>query len=91
MKTFKYTKIIDRVYLKGSDEYEEVGADFDYEVNDDKLLGAVVELLIKEDRFSKGEENNLHNFIKEFDLLITLVEQYEEELKDMFEVEAMKS
>lgn len=100
-KTFTYTKITEKVYLEGTDEYEEFGEDFEYEVDDEQLLDAVVDLVF-DDYFRKTELVDISNYgyevrkgIRKFieddyDLFEKLVEDYEDRLKDYFEEEAME-
>lgn len=87
-KTFTYTRITSQYYLDYTDEWEEDGEDFDYEVDDDKLMDAVIEL-IKRDFFGcKVSPDALSDFIAETDILDRLVDNYEDELKAMFKQEA---
>lgn len=100
-KTFTYNKIIESVYIPEIDEYENTGEDFKYEVNENRLLEAVVDLSY-DDYFKQTEladrvdyavavKMGLEEFIKNNDNLDQLVEYYEERLKDYFEEEAFES
>lgn len=88
--TFTYTKITGQYYLDYTDEWEEYGVDFDYEVSEDKLLDAVVDLL-KDEYLKNMKREEIETFIKDFDLLESLVESYIYELREMFEQEAFES
>lgn len=91
MKKFTYTKITGHYYCQYSDEWEEDGIEFDYEVEDDRLLDVVVDLLYYEQFEGKVTKEELRNFIEEFDLLDKIADGYESELKEMFEKEAFDS
>ena len=91
MKTFTYTKITGHYYCQYSDEWEEDGVEFDYEVEDDRLLDVVVDLLYYEQFEGKVTKEELIEFIEEFDLLDKIADGYEEQLKDIFEKEAFDS
>ena len=91
MKKFTYTKITGHYYCQYSDEWEEDGFDFDYVVEDDRLLDVVVDLLYYEQFEGKVTKEELIEFIEEFDLLDKIADGYEEQLKDIFEKEAFDS
>lgn len=91
MKTFTYTKITGHYYCQYSDDWEEDGIEFDYEVEDDRLLDVVVDLLYYEQFEGKVTKEELREFIEEFDLLDKIADGYEDELKDIFEKEAFES
>lgn len=91
MKTFTYTKITGHYYCQYSDEWEEDGVEFDYEVEDDRLLDVVVDLLYYEQFEGKVTKEELIEFIEEFDLLDKIADGYEEQLKEIFEKEAFES
>lgn len=90
-KKFRYTKFTKYHYCEFSDEWEEDGVEFDYEVEDDRLLDVVVDLLYYEQFEGKIEKEELIAFIKEFDLLDKIVDGYEDKLKDIFEKEAFEN
>lgn len=94
-KVFTYNKIINSVLLEGTDEYEEVAEEFEYEVQDNDLYEAVVDCIYSE-FFKKTDlayrvdyalavKKGLLNFVKSCCDLEALVDDYEEELKEMFE------
>lgn len=99
-KKFTYTKFTKYCYCGYSDEWEEDGIEFDYEVEDKDLLPVIVDLLF-EDYFGKNElycnnkeivkslKENLTKMIKESDLIETFADQYEDELKEIFKKEAL--
>lgn len=102
MKTFTYTKITGHHYCQWSEDWEEDGVDFDYDVEDEELLPEIVYLAFKEyfqddeiisktEEVAKAVKKNLKNFIKENDLIGVLADQYEDMLKDIFKDEAMRS
>lgn len=100
-KTFRYTKFTKYHYCEFSDEWEEDGVEFDYEVEDKKLLPIIVNLVF-EDYFEsdavycdnkdvvKAIKENLKRFIEESDLIGVLADQYEDNLKEIFQEEAME-
>lgn len=100
-KTFIYTKITKTVYLANTDENEEFGEEFEYEVDDEMLLDTVTELIF-DDYFRKSglmsankygwfTRKALKKFIEDTDSLEQLVKYYEDSLKDYFEEEAMEN
>lgn len=94
-KKFRYTKFTKYHYCEFSDEWEEDGVEFDYEVEDEDLLPEIVDLVFEE-YFSDRDYNEdlvkekLQTIIYENDLIVTFADQYEERLKDIFEKEAME-
>ena len=91
MRTFTYTKITGHYYCIASDEWEEDGIEFDYEVEDDRLLDVVVDLLYYEQFEGKVEKEELKDFIEEFDLLDKIAEGYVDQLKEIFRKEAFEN
>lgn len=91
MKTFTYTKITGHYYCQYSDEWEEDGVEFDYEVEEDDLADAIVQLLQEDGYFEDVEIDDLKEFILNFGLVDKLADEYESELKEMFEKEALDS
>lgn len=101
-KTFTYTKIDKVVYDEERDDYEEYGVEFEYEVDNTQLLDEVVDLVF-DDYFSKNDDisgyvgrtvsvkDGIKKFIKDYDLLDKLVDDYEDILKEIFEQEALDS
>lgn len=99
-KTFTYTKITQKVYLANTDEYEEFGDDFDYTVDDEDLLDAIVDFvfsdyfkdteLVDYSDYERTVKNGLKEFINDNDILDQLVENYEDELYDYFRDEAFE-
>lgn len=99
-KTFKYTKFAKYHYCEFSDEWEEDGVEFDYEVEDRDLLPVIVNLVF-DDYFESNElycenekiahsiKENLSKMIEENDLIGTFADQYEETLKEIFKQEAL--
>ena len=94
-KTFTYTKVLTRAYDSKRDDYEEYGCEFDYEVDNEDLLDAVVDLLIEEYFESIDVTNNVRQklrcMITDFDMLDEFADAYEDSLKEMFEEEALES
>ena len=95
-KKFTYTKITGHYYCQHSDDWEQDGIDFDYEVKDRDLLPEVVRLVFKDYfgdiGFNEGEiKEGLAKMIEEQDLLDQLADQYEDTLKEIFQDEAMDS
>lgn len=91
-KTFTYTKITHHAYLESTDEYEEFGFEFDYEVDDEDLRHALADIIsVGYFDGDKKSYDQVHSFIYDLDLVDTLVELYEDELRDYFEDEAFDS
>ena len=91
MKTFVYTKIVDRYYCEYSDEHEEEEFEFEYTVSDQELREAVVDCV--NEYYFEGKLNKKHfkNFIRDADILDELVEIFEDELKEYFKEEAFET
>lgn len=99
-KTFRYTKFTGHYYCQYSDEWEEDGVEFDYEVDDDDLLRELVGLTFEE-YFDKKEirdnketekavKESLKRFIDEHEIIDILADCYEDELKEIFRDEALE-
>ena len=93
-KKFTYTKFTGHYYCQHSDDWEKDGVDFDYEVDNDKLLPEVVDLVFN-DYFGDCKDKEtvktaLRNLIEEHDLVETLADNYEDTLKEIFEDSAME-
>lgn len=82
--TFTYTKITNTYYLSDTDEWEEDGIEFTYEPTYQQLKQEVKELITRD----YGESS--WSMIDELDLVDCVAQFYEEELKDIFEQEAME-
>lgn len=95
-KTFKYTKFAKYHYCEHSQEWEEDGVEFDYEVEDEKLLPTVIDLLCADYAYKQSEEFEsilkvtLERMIIEKNMLGLLCDNYETQLKDIFEREALE-
>jgi hypothetical protein len=100
-KTFTYTKVTGHYYCQYSDDWEQDGVDFTYNVSDEKLLHKIVELIF-EDYFGENDfikqnksqhkaiKENLKKMVQDNDLINHFVECYEETLKESFEEEAIE-
>lgn len=82
--TFTYTKITNTYYLSDTDEWEEDGIEFIYEPTYQQLKQEVKELITRD----YGESS--WSMIDELDLVECVAQFYEDELKDIFEQEAME-
>ena len=100
-KTFRYTKFTKYHYCEFSDEWEEDGVEFDYEVEDEHLLPEIVNLVFEDylesnelycdnEEIVKAIKESLKRFIEESELIGVLADQYEDTLKEIFEDEAME-
>ena len=81
---FTYTKITESCYLEETDEIEEFGDEFDYEPTRYDLERELQPIIEKEYGFMAWQ------MIDDLDLIEEVAERYEEELKDIFEQEAME-
>ena len=81
MKTFTYTKITSS---HGDEDY---GDEFDYTVEREDLLDAVVDIVCMT-YFWLTIKHNVKRFINNTDILDELVDYYEDELKDYFKEKA---
>jgi hypothetical protein len=99
-KTFRYTKFTGHYYCQYSDEWEQDGVEFDYEVEDEDLLPEIVNLLFEDyfesdknycdnEKSVKAIKENLKRMVEESELIEVFADQYEETLKEIFEQEAM--
>ena len=94
-KIFTYTKFTKHHYCDFSDEWEEDGVEFDYEVENKDLLPIIVDLLF-EDYFAKDRiicstekkkvavKEKLKKILDENDLVEVFADQYEDTLKEIF-------
>jgi hypothetical protein len=100
-KTFTYTKTTGHYFCIASDEWEEDGVDFDYEVEDRHLLPKIVDLLFNDyfgddkvicesEERTKEVKERLTRLVEESDLIGTFADQYEDTLKDIFETKALE-
>ena len=93
-KKFIYTDVNERVYLEGTDEYEDFGEDFEYIVEDEELLKKIVNIVYRdyfsdlgiEDRpdYVAAVKRGLKDFIEDNNNLDELADDYEDELRDLF-------
>lgn len=90
-KKFTYKKLTKCHYCSYSDEWEEDGIEFEYEVEDDDLLYILTEYVYYDyfDSCCERLKENIEQFIKENDLIGTLADCYEDKLKEYFKSEAM--
>lgn len=100
-RSFTYTKVTGYRYCLYSDDWEQDGIDFNYEVSDSKLLKAIVNMIYdeyfepcklfsKQEDFEKIMKDQIRTLIEQEDILDILVENYEESLKEIFEQEALE-
>lgn len=90
-KTFKYTKIISSYYLDYTDEWEEDGIEFDYEVDDYDLMNEIMPIIMRE--YFEGQdgfEEQIREFIVHNNLVGFFADKYETALHDIFKKEAME-
>ena len=88
-KKFTYTKITGHYYCQHSEEWEEDGVEFDYEVPNYELIKEIMPLVMKE--YFEGQEQ-VEDMVREFivsnDLVDFFAERYEDELHEIFQDEA---
>jgi hypothetical protein len=93
-KRFTYTKITGHYYCQHSEDWEQDGIEFDYEVEDRKLIPEIVDLVFEEYFCDNSNEkfikDGLKRIIEENELVENLAERYEETLKEIFKDEAME-
>ena len=92
---FTYTDIKECVYLESTDEYEEHGVDFEYEVDDDRILTPLTEFVWRDYFNKQGDRkmilNGIEDFILAYELIETLADNYYDELREYFEEDAFES
>lgn len=102
MKTYHYKKITGHYYCNYTKEWEEDGIEFEYEVEDCKLLPEIVELVFQEyftdldficDSTEKRQiiRDKLSKIIEEGHLIGVLADKYETHLTELFEQEAKEN
>ena len=100
-KTFRYTKITGHYYCPHSEDWEEDGVEFDYEVEDEKLLPYIVDFMfddyfsedkvvIKNEEFRDLVKSKLKALIENKNLVGVFAENYEKQLKEIFMKEALE-
>jgi hypothetical protein len=100
-KTFRYTKFAKYHYCEHSQEWEEGGVEFDYEVEDEQLLPYIVDFMfddyfgddkvvIENEEFSDLVKSKLKALIEKKNLVGFFAESYETKLKEIFEKEALE-
>lgn len=89
-KIFTYGKIKNQVNLVDSDEFEDYADEFEYEVEDEDLLNAIIELVNSYYFNNRIKGKDLKNFLRDLDVLDELFDMFEDELKDYFEERAME-
>ena len=82
--TFRYTVIKESCYLEQTDEIEEFGDEFEYEPTIYELERELQPLIERDYGFCAWQ------MVDDLDLVEEVAERYEEELKDIFEQEAME-
>jgi hypothetical protein len=98
-KTLHYEFTTESHYLEATDEIEDYGEDFYFEVDENEILNALPYIIY--DMYFDGKEmrdfqsffsqaiKGLKDFIRDNDyMLMQLAEDYEEQLKDYFREEA---
>ena len=92
-----YTMPTSSGYLSSSDEYDDFGEDYDYDVSDDDLREALSELLYKTyfgtlpDNVSGAVKKAISRLILDNDLEDMLCEHFTDEIKDYFKDKALAS
>ena len=81
---FTYTKITGHYFCQSSDEWEEDGIEFTYEPSDVSIQSMTRQLVVRDYGYAAWEA------IKGLDLIEETAERYKDELKDIFEKEAMQ-
>lgn len=100
-KTFRYTKFTGHYFCKYSDEWEQDGVEFDYEVENKDLLPEIANLLYEEYfaddedfrgnfEIEKSIKEKLAEIIENHDLVDDFADDYEDTLKDIFQNEALE-
>ena len=100
-KTFTYTKITGHYYCSYSNDWEQDGVEFDYEVSNSRLLPVLVDLMFEEyfgeeqkvaqnKEMEKLMKAKLKEMIEGQDMVERLAENYEEMLKEVFQEEALE-
>ena len=87
MKTFTYIRITDQAYLENSDEYEEVGDEFEYDASNEEMIPYLARYLYI-DYYAhiptvsfKDMYDSLVKMIEDLDLVDKLSDDYYDRLK----------
>ena len=95
-KTFRYTRVTSRAY----DNCEEDGVEFDYRVDNEELLPAIVNILfedyyednhqiIESKELTEAVKEGIRKMVKDNELIDTFADIYEDWLKEVFRNDAM--
>lgn len=95
-KTFRYTRVISRAY----DNCEEDGVEFDYRVDNEELLPAIVNILFEDyyegnrqisesKELTKSLKEGIRKMVNDNELIDTFADIYEDWLKEVFRNDAM--
>ena len=91
MVEFTYFKKTGEIRDKDGEWDGDDGFEFEYEVDDERLLDAICKLIDEQYFEGKLNHKNFKNFVRDFDMFDTLIEGFEYELHDYFEQEALDS
>lgn len=88
--TFTYSITVASGYCEETDEYDEEDISFEYDVAEDRIEEAIVDIIYNE-YFGNCENQvrkNIRDFIDTYDLWDNLKDKLEDDLYDYFEDEA---
>ena len=89
--TFEYFKKTGEIIDSNGEWDGDEGFWFSYDVDDDKLKKALLNLIDEYYFEDKLDYKNFMKLVRDFDLLDALIEGFEDDLKDYFEEEAFDS
>lgn len=87
---FIYSKTVASGYCEATDEYDEEDVEFEYEVDEERVENAIINIVYDE-CFSECDDTvkkGIYDFINSYDLWDSLKEILEDALHDYFESEA---
>jgi hypothetical protein len=99
--SLKYKKITGHYYCQHSDDWEQDGVDFEYQVPNYRLLPVIIDLVFDDyfcdtdiisddEEITKAIKQKLKTLIDENDMIEILAENYEETLTEIFAEEAFE-
>ncbi len=88
--TFTYSITVASGYCSATDEYDEEDISFEYEVDEDRIEDAIVDIIYYKyfGNYENKVNKNIRDFIDTYDLWDNIKDKLEDDLYDYFEDEA---